>query len=1164
MTFDVTIIYDFYDDGYRNSQNEPDVQYHDFTPDQSFRVTNVRLKNEEPFRLGEEQFYDPFPGWQDGLNNPPDHSSISTHRLKYDANKIAEDGVVVRGFATYEVRQKDNENIQTISIPTPTGLACDYVEIRFGTQIFKIYQTAPNIQTIYGGSIFKAVHLDTALNAEDYTSYTINQVILFVSPVTQDGIIEAWAHYVPASPALSSLSLEDLQTLNFSTYSELTVKSYRYTEELRDATFATFFIEDKTGDYLDSPLGHRITSGLIFYWPKLLPNDGLMAEVFVEYNDDRNIPGYGTRDIKVLSISVPTGWVSGFDISGIVPLKLYYIDDLGFIITHIDTNLIKTLEIHFDGTQLGPGQTFVEVIANYVHHPLGLAVKGNLLSFSGKQFWMVKAEFEGMTPKRLFYDTDERGILEAPLPTPMKVTNVLVEAEPVQTKTDGIEVSYTPTYLAPLKQVKWPIRSKGDKWVVDDLTPTGAILQGVYAVGEFDKYANVLQINGYRSQRISSVETFYYDTDLSVDEGTDFSMTIDVQEPINSRFGPFIPGSPAWLSPTGNDEQYRIDMKGTTINRIEVVGVTTSQAPIMIERNGFRRPYVLGEDVVPDSVLLYYSQITSVAMYYDMQLPIYKHPSYNQLLQDSQYWKSATNVEDETIDLTPTSGVTFNQLIVMLSATSDVPTSITMRLIADLGEEVVKQNSITQTTLTATAPVGSVQIEVTDTTGYVVGQVLQIGDAVAAIEYVDSSTVIGIEPLSATVLAGARVLNTGFELEKNNSYSRVFVVLKKDGASKSFEVERLSARVSSVQYQPLPVRNVLDITEVGWAPAAAEGANSESFIRLRYERPIGFNRIQLEQDVELLPEVTVYDSSVDQPRPVFLARDTTSYGDVFIDQDAVDEPWSSRQVVKAQTIIARFTESSFSKVYNGFGPMVRKFIPQMVTEEPTSLSQNIINNKLTPGWKSAALSSSADTDTFILDLGGTYKIDRLGIATQTPGANVKVYASLGPSGYSLIATIADIGAPASTVTQALTADAGASQPNPKRVLVASTANFIKNRYVRVTDSASSTGEARKIAAIGAGYLDFDIALTQDYTVANSAQVKQSNILCPGTILPYVSGQACLGPDVLGPSKAQDAFALPLTDARYVKLVFSNVPVGTDGFRILRISCIDIYRLVVMP
>jgi len=95
-------------------------------------------------------------------------------------------------------------------------------------------------------------------------------------------------------------------------------------------------------------------------------------------------------------------------------------------------------------------------------------------------------------------------------------------------------------------------------------------------------------------------------------------------------------------------------------------------------------------------------------------------------------------------------------------------------------------------------------------------------------------------------------------------------------------------------------------------------------------------------------------------------------------------------------------------------------------------------------------------------------------------------------------------------------------------------------------------------------ITFAPGLALDYTIANSALVEQSNILCPGWYPPIVVGQACVGGHVRGPASFADAFVMSLVEARFVKFDFTDLALeqGTGLYNV-RINNLDIFASVIV-
>lgn len=1192
MSFAAQVLYDLWERKPPANTTEVDPDFKDFAPDQTFRVTNITLTGHEAFDLEHAQYYDPQPGWSDTLDDPPTGASIRTHRMKYDRNKVPEKGKVVKAFATYEIAPEIGAQTVQVNVPIPQGLLCDSVEIRFGTQIFTVNLSSPNIMTrptynLGTGPVFKAVHLDAIIDPSKYSQYSLASIILFYDPadITYDRICEAYAHYITPISPLGTRNIEDLQSITFTTFDELSVKLWRHN---LNSIYTAFFTEAATGAILDGgapppntqmPLDRLVSGGIIFYWKEDLDKEGLMAEVYVTYGDLNNtIPS--PVDMATLSVGVPDGRVGSFDIVNLAWTRLYYIDDRGIYRTYIGNFKIKTLEIHFDKNTLPATQVLVQVFANYLRPSPTSTADRELASFGARDLLMVEAQFEGCNVLKILYDTIEHGIIQDTLSEPMRVQNVLVLFDAFPGGVEKVEVKFKPTYLKPLKEVVYLVRQD---WIVTAIemgTPAaGVSLRAVTIVGEFDKFMdlNVGGISPYRAQRLQSVRVLFYDSDLSGDEGHVPAVSLDVLRATNSKFNPFIDGVGKWESPTGLDVQYRVDMSGVKINSLEIDGETSSQMPIMVIEKGISRPFVEGTTYEPSSLLFFYRTIRDIQILYRGQRPDPRHPRQNVLYDDNTYWKSGVGAGQERLEIAPSGQILFNQLVVDLHSSCVSLSEIKVRVLKEGRDYLYASFVPVLTSIEGTSGfnVGSTRLELGTTSDIKPGALLRIGageepgdEYVRVLDVLDATHVL-VDPLEANAPAETPVQVVGWDFGEPLESVRTILNFSKADAG-ALTVRQVRPRLERRFLARANARNVNSRNDESWSPVGGEAPAASARLSLLYDKVKAFNRIDFEEAVESRFKVSIVDDQQGIEREIFLARDLNEQGDVYGTPQKADQPAYRPEVVRTKVVVAEWEEQPRNPLTGLFHVDMRHFIPQFRHDRLNSDVLNALDPNLQIAWRSQTLLDTTSTVSIVADLEVAQTIDRLAIMTQSAGVSVDIYASLGnhPLGFEYVATIDDISEPnpGDVVTQVLNADSGASEPEANRLYMANTSGFEVGAVVGVSDSASTPGEWREIVAIVTNsYLELNADLQQDYLVANGAVAEQSNILIPGTYFPILTDFYCRGDHIRGPRSFRQAYVLPSTFARFFKFVFSGVTAESgDGDSRLIVNFVDLFQALTIP
>lgn len=1136
-----------------------DTVYLEYSPDQTYNVTNTRIANMPGggFNLGERRIKDLF------------DKSIVVHELKYDANKIPDGGVQLKAFATYEIDHEDNQETESVDVPTPRGFICDQVTInvKVNNVIEQLVVSLSDVDQIrsWSGTVFKTVRLDTVIDAVNTKDKSIASVILFydTSSWTTDAIIKPSGHFSPWDTSLVNRRIEDLQSLTFNVIDELPLTAWRHT---LPSIWDAFFTEKDTGAILDSPIGKFVGSGIIYYWQQDLAEDGQLVEVFVTYGNAGLNPA--AKDMSILSVSVPEGHVLSFKIYNLTYEKLYYVDDLGVIRSYIDDYDIKTLEIHYDTNKIPVNGTFVEVWGKYGPPAATSNSAEELLSFSVRSEVKLKSvNFTGLVPKVIKYDTRDEGIIDS-LAVPKYVSAVLVNFEKFQGNADKVTVVFEAVYLKNLKEVSFPVRND---WTVNAVTPilptppTLISIKEVWVEGEFDKWldTNYGGTTPYRAQRIQNIRVFFYDADLSSDEGRYIDVNVDIMKIEDKRFGPFLPQPGTWASPSGQDEQFRIELTGVRVNRIDITGTTSTASPIRLIDRGYEKPYVQGVTTEPSTILLFYRTISSIKIYYDKTESVHNTHRFNALFDDATVWASSATPDDESLEIIG-SNLNGNQLVVDLDSGSVAVSSIRLS-VGDGNPDLVTVEYAPVSTSTVAQPyaTGDVRIDVLSTVGLVESELLKIDTQIVRLRRILSPTLIEIDPLLASIPASSTVSTVGFDFGEPITFARCLVEFVKAGNGSVIARAIIPRMERRFQTRHL-ARNVLARDTTFWSSNGAESPTQETHLKLWFNPTGYFNKIDFAEEIESAPSITYLDAKTDTEHPVFLGHDVANRGSLYRQEDQADDPEVAPALVMAKSLDLRWDKLPRNPGTGQYQTRVIRCIPTLRYDAANSYPNFMLDGNIQTRWSSVDTANPSDVMSVIVDLGQVYPVDRILIISPSAGTSATAYYSLANQEYQVWGSIADIGAAVSTVTQNLTANVGPSYPPDTQVSVASTAGFDVGRFVNIRDSVSPSGvgEFRKVATISPTVLTFTPGLVLDYTTANSALVEQSNILCPGWYPPIVVGEACVGDHIRGPATFSDAFVMPLVEARFVRLDFTNLALeqGTGLYNV-RLNHLDIFASV---
>lgn len=1167
LKYKIKIVYDLMEIEDPALTGDKDVAFHNFQPSSAglgdFRCTEVTLSNVGPFRIDETSYVEAQPGWVD--DDQPvieDDQSIRTRRLKYDKNKIPLGGAMVKAVGKFQIVPEKNGTTLQLTAPLLDGYKIDFVTVSFGTQVFRINITDPQIQDQSGGPVFKSVHLDTVVGVEDSGELSLNTIILFYTPqaVTQDTIVKLDAHYETLeSVIVSAPNVEDLRSISIPVQDVLKVESFRHNFP---KIFADFWTEADTGDILDSPIDRHIGSGVIFFFSEDLPEEGLFAEVFITYKDP-GLVGGETRpaDQKILSVGVPDvdSKIDYFTVN--LQGARFYVDDIGFIHQTIDNNKIVTFELWFDANQIPADGLIVEVFVTYL--PPGTSANPSeteeVFQLRSSVF-LRSVSFTGMIPLKIRFVTETEGILVV-LPRPLKCSAVRVTFERGSSNAKKIMVGCIAEYDKNLKVATFSTRQD---WIAKSFSASGSgvTIKRIEAETESE---GLFQVGPgpipqpYSAQRIVNVRVLYYDANLDEGLGEFLIVQTTFEEILYSRFSPFFEGFAEWQSDSGVDEPFLVTFEGVSLNRIDVVGDTQQSEPIFIKDKDYDRPFDSGEVIEPQRVVLKYSRIRRLQFFLDLRLDIVFNPKENLLLDTAPVWKSGSSSSDEKVEIRTADEKSFNQWILDLDPTSLIPLSIVARWQTETGEFHTSTLMPSSTTLAADTLLGDTEIRVADNSGFNPNEIVRVNQTeFVRILRVDSDgQTLEIDPLSVGYTLGDEVISLGRDVGDVPVSSSSFVVEMVKSSVGSFLVKRFYLRLDRRYFAPDQARNVLVDDQSEWATEGAISADTGASIEMAWAQPRPINHFAFEQESESKFRLIIFDKHLGQERPIFLAEDQSERGDIYLDEELVDDPGFTPEAVTPKTLRAVWDEQPLDPLQGDYRLRLRKLIPQSRWDAAASDPLYMLDNSLDTRW----LSRAADT-TEILSIFGQfetpYKTNRLLLASNQP-ASLDLYVSNGDvaSAFELITTIPDITAPATTVTQSLTLDAGVSEPNPKLLTVGDTAGYIIGSYVEVSDN-DSPSEFRKIAGLTSTEITLNKDLSQDFELAQSAQVEQSNILCPGSFFPWTFGSFCLGPHTRGSRDWQDAFAFTLTEFKFFRADLT----GIDGQ--LAISRFDLTRELAIP
>lgn len=1175
IEFNATALYDVWEYEDPLTTGTVDTEIRDFSPEQTYPVVSTRLDGHQSFDIDEEQYVEPAPGWVDYPAALNDGESIRIHRLIYDKNKIPINGQTINAYCTYEISQEENAATVDISVPTPSGYICDRVDIVFGNlQSITVDITDPQIVTYPGSVVFKVIHLDTIINPTKNVQESINNVVLYyeIPKVTQDIIVSAHAHFARMNIPTMPLPLEDLQSFTFSTNSDLPIAGW-FTLPTGFKVYDSFWTEAETGNIIDSPINRKVSGGIIYYFKEEQDEDGLFAEVWVTYG----FPNGGTvlpNDIVVKSFSIPEGRLSHLRIEGITPETIYYIERSNNIIrTYINSFDIGSAELFIDKNKIPDGGVFLEVYATFLAPPIGSNIYDQLESFSAdSQFVFVEANFEGIAVKELYYDTVESGILLGPLPdpavTPYHVSNVLVRFENYSSNDEKIMVASSLTYAKALKQATYVT---DQQYTVQAIKASGVVVREIWINGEFDKYfdINFGGISKFRPQRLESVVVFYYDEDLSTDEGTHINVELDVVEKVGSKINPWV-GYGKWYSESGWDEQYRIDLDGVFVSEINVLGVSNTADNIKVIDDGIVKVYEPDQQYQPTSILLYFSEISSIDIRYKRYEPEDDRYTRHHIIYDNEaYFKSVESSDDEDVDILLSSNLGFNQLFVDFHVDGTIPDYFEMMYATDK-EDFVSHTLIPTETYVVTAtdyPIGSTQIKVATVENIKPLQIVKIGDY----EYVrvvrinaDTNTLF-VDPTKTVIKNNYLVKAIGIDTGNIVESGKFLFRFHKNGKFNNIAIRQIRPRIVRRFFEKAKAANVLYADATYWSSLGSVNSDSAR-LTLAYNKAVRINFIDFlqEYDVEFTAKYT--DEITGVEKEFFIGKGRNA-GYIYLNKDEIDSEVFSPNVIKT-----RFIEFSWANtVRNGdtglFQTKVIKAIPQFVYDALDSKLDYALDPNPYNRFASIDTSYSQSMIEVTADMKHVYKINRLWITTPSAGTRLNMYYSLGDAtiGYQLLGVVPDIAAPnpSDVITTSLSANSGVGQTNEDRVFVSNTSAFEIGDIVKVYDDAWPHGEKRKIVAIVKNqYLVVFGDFLYGYTTARNAKVELGNVVVPGWENPIIAGVNVAGEDIRGPRTFRQAYILPEVYARYVRFRFTNLQEEMDRFiRNVRVNRLELFNSV---
>lgn len=1163
ITIDVTVVFDFAELQEAGKTSEQDKNIYEWNPPQVFKCTSVDLRQVpgNGFLLNELDMYD-----------VPYQESIVSHRMYYDANNIPKGGVEIIASATYEIDNADDAGTVNIPIPIPRGYKCPTVDIKIQVdnaikQTITVDIGDPNIRLINGGDpVFKVAHLDSIVEPTESLDLTIATVIVFYKKQSGDMLITADATFANPTGGLVARDIEDLRSITFSTSDAVPVVWWNHNLV---RAYTAFFTESATNNLVQihatgALTPRRITGGIVYYWEEDQPDTGIFLEVLVKYGQ-YPLGGY-EANIAVLSTNVPEGTVVRIWVKGLTTYKLWYVDEDGFYRDYINSFNIRTVEVHFDKTQIPRNGVFLEIWVKYRAGTLtSLNAADAFQDFSANAaLRMVSATFVGLKPKRILYDTVEEGHIETI--DKHHVRSVKVVFDTFTIEDDKVLVQFQPTYLLPLKEAVFPVRQD---WTVENLqiagsiTPVSLWVKGEFKSQEFERFV-VGGLTGFKPRRISAVRALYYDEDLGDGVQSNFDLTLTVREIINHRINPFLEGTARWSAPSGLDEQYLVEMDNIAFNRVDIDGDTTTPNPVLMNANGFEEPFVNGQTVQPTYLKLFYKTIRSIRLFFDGIRDDSFHKRQSVLYDNDTAWWSHDTPANETLEIRARD-LEFNQLIAELAPGSMVPSKI------DFGVQLDTRDFTTVSIIPVVVTIssyaghvyGSTELQVSSTAGMDAGNILSLaGKDYVRIQRVLSDTQVLVDPINTSLAYGDSIQVVGYDFgDEVLKAGRFLLTFYKGGAAGQIKVRRIWPRIERRTLSPAWARNVLQRNSAEWMSERTERQDGEAKLTILYPYPVHINRIDYDEPVESEFRVIILDAEQGREREVFLAKDLDNFGDIYTAAERPDDPKYRPETVVTQMVQFVWDKLPRNVLTGAYQTRVTRCIPQFRWDRAHSRPEYLLDSNLHTSWASDDYSDTSAAVELLLNLGEPYTFDRISVATSAAGARMDLFAALGniDEAYSYVGTILDIGAPVNSNTEVLTVNAGVSQANPDRVYVADTSGFRVGEFVQVADTTNTVGEFREVIKITATYLQLSHDLALDYATTASAYVTQANILCPGGYVPWLVGVYCVGPHILGAVRAEDAFVLPSTTAQFIKARITNLPVDANGNYNVRLHKLSVNR-----
>jgi hypothetical protein len=1180
IKFEATVIFDLMELQDAEAATEADVKFEDFDPNQTYRCVEAWLEDHTEFKLEERQFVEPEPGWTTSpANLTSDAQSIAKHRLKYDKFEVPEAGRVVRAFSRHEISEEQDSQTLTLTVPTLEGLLCDRVEIRFGYQVIIVRLT--DTQQIRehtstpGFPIFKTVRLDQVVDAETSSAEGIATVLAIYAPalMEEDMVLEAWANYIEIPPSLSlGADIEDLEVLSFSCPDDPRVEEVTHNLPAA-AVFLVLYTEADTGHIMSNPYMKNITGGRILYWRNRLPDEGLLAEVKVKYEDAPLAGDALPRDMEVLSVSVPQrrGNLSYFEIIGIIGFRLWYVDVDGiYRQTVTGDSDIRTLEVHYDKNSVPETGSKVEVYANY--GPPGpedsLAKEVN---FSVRpDLYLIDASFDGIDPQKILYEKVTGGIVES-LSEPTRCRNVTAFFSGFLSSARRQIVTLRTTYEKQLKEMVLPVRQD---YPVEEIAVavSGLHIKSIEADAEFGGLTEAVVGGIYTLavQRMSAVRVLYYDDLLVAEPNDDLDVQLTVRRTYDRRVNPWIEGTDKWSSPSGLDERYRIDLKDTTLTRIDVTGKTSSARPIMVWEEGYEQPYEQGKKVRPSYIVLTYRQLTRVRVWLDVDRPIHDHHHNNVVKEDETYWRAPESLADDQLELTAKRALDFNQVIIPLDETSVTISSVRIDVAQEQVDWISKTFSPVSTEVgQGGALKGATVLPLLSTDGLERHSIIGLGDQYVRITRVRSDSSVEIDPLEAPVAAGETVTVVGWDFgDEALSSSKLRLTFVKGSTYGSCAVKFVKLRAEHRLLDRHHPRNTQTDNSATWVSEGGEDPAKKETLDLLFDGPRTINRLLFDglDDAEVGVLIAEHETGVE--REVFLSQNESSKGFFYGDPRRADNPKYKPEMVTTAWVRVEWRRMARNPDTGLYQARVTRARAQFVQDRSNSSIEGMLDPSLSNRWRSMDVSDTTSSIEMMFDLGSQARFNRIAITSGSPGATAQITACMGdvPACFEDVATIPDITEPDLIVSRSLSADSGVSEVDPTLVFLSDTSGFEVDRHVTLSADDLQTTETRKIEEIVTDtHLKLTRALTQDYQISESASVEQSNIRLPGGIGPAIMGESVYGQHIRGPHDFTEAFVLPETEARFVKLEVSNIPVELGGtLRRLDLTHVDVFREDAIP